>query len=238
VALVLLHPVGLDARTWQFLDIPGAISHEYPGHGLRIRESKDFTLGSLADELMSLYSAPIDLAGLSLGGVVAQQAAIRHPQLVRSLFIACAPAVTDRPTMLRRAQSVSLGGMDSVVESTLERWFSSEALTDSSHVGVAYARRCLMASDALAFAACWRAMAEHDARKEWPSVQAHATCVAASDDLAVPSSAVQEVSRLLPRARFQVLKGPHMLQLESPSILRRAIVRHLAWINKVAPIKV
>jgi len=236
VTLVLLHPVGLDADCWQFLDpdLAHAGKPEMLGHGRRITERGTWSLTAGADEVAASFAPPLDLVGVSMGGLIAQHIALRHPSKVRSVVLACTSAVAHRDRLLERAQAVLDGGMASVLDSTLQRWFTSSALAQPAHPGVAYARQRLLSDDPEAFARTWRAMAEHNTLDELSRITALVTVVVGTHDAASPAEGLREIQRRLPNSRLEFVEGPHMLQLETPERFSDTIRRHLAWVERLA----
>jgi pimeloyl-ACP methyl ester carboxylesterase len=232
VSLVLLTPIGMDAGCWEEMELPEGpvFEHVWPGFGERPRASPPPTMEALADEVAASYEGPLDVVGMSMGGMVAQHLALRHPGRVRSLLIACTGAAVDRDTMLARATAAEQGGMAEVLETTLKRWFTPAALAmRPNHRGVAYTVRTLLALDPLSFADGWRAMAGHDVRDRLAGIAAPTTCVAGSVDAASPVERTLEVAEGVPNSRFEVLDGPHMMHLENPTELSHAVRKHLLW---------
>src|SRR5262245_27717392 len=135
--LVLLTPIGLDAAGWDEVDLPAAAQrHEFPGFGARPRAATQPTMESLADEVVDTFPGLLDLVGVSMGSMVAQNTALRHPGRVRSLLLACTGAAVDREAMLRRAAEVEEKGMAGVLDETLRRWFPEAVLaTSPDHPG-------------------------------------------------------------------------------------------------------
>ncbi|HEX4088631.1 MAG TPA: alpha/beta hydrolase, partial [Trebonia sp.] len=105
MTLVLLPPVGLDERCWDWLDLPApAIRHVYPGFGARPRDNRPADLDTWADEVAGLGDGePLDLVGISMGSMVAQHLAVRHRDRVNSLLLACTGGSADPATALARA---------------------------------------------------------------------------------------------------------------------------------------
>jgi 3-oxoadipate enol-lactonase len=187
-------------------------------------------MASLADEVADTYDGPLDLAGCSMGGMVGQHVAIRHPHRVRSLLMACTGASADPAAMRERAAAAESGGMEAVLATTLERWFTPAALAQRpQHPGVAYARAALLRLDPASFADGWRAIATHDARPRLGEVRARTTCVAGDADASASVARVREVADGIPRARMEVVVGPHMLPLEHPGTFGELLRAHLAW---------
>jgi len=75
------------------------IAAELQGHGRTADIDRPFSYEQLADDaaalLRHLDAVPADVAGYSLGGGVALQLAIRHPELVRKLVVISAPFTSD-----------------------------------------------------------------------------------------------------------------------------------------------
>jgi len=233
--LVLLHPVGLDAGCWQFLDLAETVTPEFPGHGARPRLAATWTLDDAADEVASSVPGRLDVVGVSMGGMVAQHLALRHPGRVRSLVLACTSARAHRQSTLDRADAAARGGMESVLDSTLARWFTASALAQPNHAGVAYARHRLRTDDPVAFAQTWRAMAEHDVVAHLSRIVVPVTVIAGAHDAASPVEQRRAMQRSLPHSRMEVLDGPHMLQLEVPRAFSDAIRRHVEWAARGGP---
>ena len=185
-------------------------------------------MASLADEVAQSYDGPIDVAGCSLGAMVAMHLAIRHPDRVRSLFAACTGPSADPDVMEQRAADAERLGMAGVLEVTLERWFTAAALAQRpEHPGVTYARERLLALDPHAFADGWRAIGGHDARAQLGHVTATTTVVAGTADAAASVERVKGISDRVPGARLVILDGPHMMLLEQPVAFGGALADHL-----------
>jgi pimeloyl-ACP methyl ester carboxylesterase len=232
--LILLPPIGLDAACWDGIDLPevAARRHEFPGFGSRPRAQRRPTMESLADEVSASYPGALDVVGISMGAMVAQNLAIRHPARVRSLVVACTGAAVDQTAMVRRAEEVEAKGMAGVLTETLQRWFTDEALaTQPEHAGVSYARATLLALDARCFADGWRAIATHDVRARLSQIEVPTTCILGSSDPVGTLERVQEVADGVRRGRLVVIDGPHMIHLEQPAAFAGALRDHLARLD-------
>ena len=232
MTLVLLTPIGLDAGCWERVALPqdDVAKHTFPGFGGRGRARQQPTMASLADEVAASYDPPLDLVGVSLGGMVAQHLTLRHQARVRSLMVCCTGARADPATMEGRARAAERDGMEGVLQETLERWFTPGLLAlESEHPGVTYARRTLLALEASAFADGWRAIGGHDALERLGEIAVPTTSLAGSSDSASAASRSREIAERVPGARFVEIDGPHMMQLENPLELGAQIAAHLNW---------
>ena len=233
--LVLIPPVGLDRGCWDWLKGRGtqAIRYEPPGFGARRGEPAPLSLTFLADELAAVLPGGCDVVGVSLGGMIAQHLALRHPGRVRSLLLAAATAEMDPDIALGRAATVERVGMAGVLSETLERWFSKEALANPTALpGIAYARDTLARCDPASFAAVWRAMAEHHLRDRLVEIAAPTTCVVGWADRSTPPEEVAMMSAGIPGARLVTVDGPHLLPLEVPEAFSGVLETHVASVAR------
>lgn len=94
---VFLHGWGLSGAIWSetVARVPGATT-DLPGYGAAPTVSP-YTANALADALAASISAPINLIGWSMGGMVALALAARHPDTVaRLVLVGTSPAFAAR----------------------------------------------------------------------------------------------------------------------------------------------
>jgi 3-oxoadipate enol-lactonase len=234
---VLIPAVGLDAGMFDGVvpeDRPSA-RHVLPGFGSRPRAASQPTMADLADEVAASHPGELDIVGVSFGGMVAQHIALRHPGRVRSMMLCCTHAGADQALALERARAAEEGGMESVLESTLARWFMAETLaTRPEPRGVGYARRTLLALDPRCYADGWRAMAGHQTLARLGQVTAMTTCLAGTADTAAPPERAREIAERIPGARLRVCDGAHMLPIERPREFAIELAEHLEWVDSAS----
>lgn len=224
--LILLHPVGLDGSFWSGIAEPLSSHHrviavDIAGHGASPAAARPGRMADRVKELIQLITeqggSPATLLGVSFGGMIAQQVALARPDLVAGLVLAGCPGRIPpeaRPAILKRGSDAEAGGMEAVLASTIERWFSSDFLSTEE---VARVRRRLIANKPSNWAAAWEAIAEHDVLARLGAFDGPTLVIAGENDLATPLDAKRALAAALPRSRLVVLKGaPHMMQIEQP----------------------
>src|SRR5690606_30486168 len=105
------------------------LSVDLPGHGESPAASAPFTVGELADAVADCATlAGFDTffyAGVSLGGQVALELALRHPDRVDGVSIICSSAKIGTEQAWRdRAATVRAQGTPVMVAGSAERWFA------------------------------------------------------------------------------------------------------------------
>ncbi|MGY4238358.1 3-oxoadipate enol-lactonase [Bradyrhizobium sp. USDA 4449] len=167
--MVLLHPIGTGASFWA--PMMRELEREYRciaidlrGHGGSDTPLRRFTLDDLADDVIEMLRAQqlddVILVGCSFGGMVAQGALLRAPELFAGAVLTGTTHVqTDesRDTLLKRAAETRLG-MEPLLESTMNRWFAPGFFAQNPN-SVAEVRSWLLGIDPIAFAWSWEAIA-------------------------------------------------------------------------------
>jgi len=97
-AVILLHGLGANSDSWQYqvpeLEKAGyrVIVPDMPGFGKSPYENKKNTIDSMADDIYALMQKlgieQASLIGLSMGGAIAMQFALKYPQMVKKLLLA------------------------------------------------------------------------------------------------------------------------------------------------------
>lgn len=98
--VLLLHPLGVDRSFWDgivpALDGFEVLTYDLPGHGAAPVPDGTYTIDDMTAQAAALLAgtghARVDVVGVSLGGLVAQQLAACHPDLVRRLVVVDAVA--------------------------------------------------------------------------------------------------------------------------------------------------
>lgn len=226
--VLFLHPVALDSRAAEWLGLDDVIAPTLPGHGERARARSGLTLDDMADEIAGWTDAPVHVVGASLGGMVAMHLALNYPQRVASLALCFTTGRVDPEGMIQRAELTERVGAVGMVDGTMERWFSPEALAaPRQSSGVNYARERLLATSAERVADTWRAIAGHDVLDRLGDLRVPTTCVAGDHDLSTPLAAMESTAAAIPGAELVVLDAPHMGFLERPQEFGVALKMHL-----------
>jgi 3-oxoadipate enol-lactonase len=235
---LLLSPIGLDPRCWEGLDHPwdDTITYTYPGFGDRAPAEEEYRLEDLADEIRDLIHArggeAVHVVGISMGGMLAQQLAIRHPGTVASLVLVCTGPDSSPAVLRRRAADMETWERTRVVENTLERWFSPETLAkEPPPRGLVYARKVLEEIDRRSFALGWLALAEHDVTARLHEIRVPTTCIAAEHDTAAPVARVRRIADGVPLSRLIVVPGAHLTFLEHPDRFGAELAAHADWVG-------
>ncbi|HEY4269115.1 MAG TPA: alpha/beta fold hydrolase [Galbitalea sp.] len=237
--LVLIHPIGNDIGSWDFVGLDHAKRFEFPGHGERPRQS-DFTQADLADMVASEFEGPLDIVGMSMGGAVVANLLVRHPERIRSAVVICSGSIAvanltpqmleKRIETMRARADLSKNGMEGVLADTMPRWFTPWALR-TDQPGVRYARETLLKMDPKAWYDVWNCQGISEALTidAIKAIEQPVTIVGGINDFASGLRGLTDLHEMVQDSRFEIMPISHMAHLEHPEFVRAAIDRHFAW---------
>ena len=233
--VVLAHALGCDLSMWDELANTLAadcrvICYDQRGHGGSDAPSGPCTMAGLADDaanlLRELDTGPVLWIGLSMGGMVGQELALRHPALVAALVIANATSVYPeeaRAMWRARIEAVQAGGIESIADAVMARYFHEPFRTRHAAT-VARFRRRLVATDAQGYIACCHAVGNVDTSARLPSIAAPTLVIAGAIDAGTPPAMAEAMARQIPNARMEVLAdASHLSAVEQPAAFARAV---------------
>ncbi len=183
--------------------------------------------------LDALGIARAHVLGVSMGGMIAQEMAIRFPERVDRMVVAVSFA---RPDPLRRAfllfrRWARLQGADLVQEGVANLpWLVSPTVLNAPDrleeiLGIV-GTMPLMAPEAYSHQV--DAILEHDTLARLDRVRAPTLVLAAAEDVLTPVSLSREIAEGIRGARLVVLpRGNHAVQIEDPAAFNAAVLRFL-----------
>lgn len=235
---VFLHGLGGSRTAWrpQLEGLSGTrrvVAWDSPGAGASQRVAER-TFDAYADRALALIDAvspadPVDLVGMSFGGMVAQYAAAKRPDRVRSLVLLCtSPKFGLDGTDPVAWQEHRLAGLEAfgTPAAAAQPILSSLAGANAQHVvpeAVESMARVTMEGllDNIA------TITSHDSRGILPTIPVPTLVLVGEDDDETPVAYGQAIVDLMPDARLEVIPGAgHLLNLEAPDAVNAAIRRH------------
>jgi 3-oxoadipate enol-lactonase/4-carboxymuconolactone decarboxylase len=234
--LVLLNSIGTDTSLWDATarDLIVAfrlLRLDTRGHGASDAPEGEYTLAMLADDVVAaMDAAEVDcaaVAGVSLGGMIAMELALRHPERVTALALICTSATMDRAAWADRVAKVRAGGTAAIAGLAMERFFSPAFVRAHPELAESV-RRCIVATAGAGYAGAAAAIRDMTLIERVSSIQLPTLIVAGNRDTSTPFVGHGErLVATIPAAQVVHLEAAHLAPIEAPAALAAALRRFL-----------
>jgi 3-oxoadipate enol-lactonase len=242
VPLVLSHALGLNMHMWDAFAADLALRHpvlryDHRGHGQSAIPPGPYSMDDLVADaarvLREWDAGPAVWIGLSMGGMVGQGVAIRHPELLQALVLANTTAqypAEARPNWDARIQAVEAGGIAAIADMVMARYLH-ERHREANPEQVAGIRQTLLQCDPKGYAACCHAAAAVDWLADLHTIKLPTLIVAGALDVGAPSAMSEAMHAEIAGSELVVLDdASHLSVAEQPErfgALIRAFVGRL-----------
>ena len=237
--VVLSHALGLDLHMWDEFAARLSADHavlryDQRGHGESARPPGPYTMEGLVDDAARLIRewgrGPVVWIGLSMGGMVGQGLAIRHPELLRGVVLANTTARypdAARSTWAQRIAAVEQGGMAAVADAVVERYLNPECRAAHPEQAAAVRAR-LLRTDAAAYVATCHAVAGVDWLDRLATIRTPTLVLAGARDVGATPEMARAISERIPGAKLEVFAdASHLSVAEVPERFHAAVAEFL-----------
>jgi len=231
-ALVLLNSIGTDISLWD-----AALPHLLPafrvlridtrGHGASDAPAGDYNLAMLADDVFAVMDdADLNcaaVAGVSLGGMLAMELALAHPERVSALALICTSAQMDRAAWDARIHKVRTEGTASIAELAISRFLTPAFVAKHPEIADSMKRAIAAQSDA-GYAGTGAAIRDMDLLGRIGAIAVPTLVVTGSYDISTPFTGYGDALVAAVRgARHVELASAHLPPIEAPTALAVAL---------------
>jgi 3-oxoadipate enol-lactonase len=241
--LVMIQGLGASRNGWSMQRVPMSthyrtIALDNRGVGRSDKPRSAYDLLAMADDVVAVMDEcgveSAHVMGASMGGVMAQLVAIRHPDRVRSLVLACTACRHHRwrRELLAEWASIALDrGMREVAKRSMPWLVGPRSLRRFSPL-LGLVGPLATSAPAYAFAAQCRAILDMDdttAREQLAHVRTPTLVVVGSQDSLTPRGDSEELAEMIPGAELVVVGGAaHGLMVEHATTFNRVVLEFLA----------
>ncbi len=244
--LILIMGIGGDSTMWAPFQVPAfskrfrVIVLDNRDAGRSSKATAPYTIADMADDVAGLMDGlgieSAHILGISMGGMIAQEFALRHPDRLNKLILTGTGAATGRakfdPIMTwnfvkqRDSEGLAFGAQQFI-------WlFSTDFLRNHQAVDQALA---LFASNpnpfsAEAYARQAEAYLKHDALYRLGDVRVPTLVISGEQDRLAPPWIGRELADAIPGAQFHLVEGSgasHAVILERPDDFNRIVMDFL-----------
>jgi pimeloyl-ACP methyl ester carboxylesterase len=236
--LLLVHGYPLDHSMWRgqidgLADRCRLIAPDLRGFGASGVTAGTVTMEQMADDLAGLLDAlkitePIVLCGLSMGGYVAWQFALKYRARLAKLILCDTRAAADSPEAaagrLKTADKVLAEGAAPAAEALIPKLFAPETYQQQPKI-VEETRQVILRTKPEGIAGALRGMAERpDVTVQLAQLDVPALLICGEHDGISPPSEMRQIASQMPHAKFvEIANAGHMAPLEQPAAVNAAM---------------
>jgi 3-oxoadipate enol-lactonase len=242
-ALLLANSLGSDLRIWDQIAARLAgdfrvVRYDLRGHGLSEAAKPPYSADELArdalDVLDCLGIRQAIVCGVSVGGLIAQAVALHHAERVQALVLCDTGAkIATAAAWQQRIDKVRESGVESLVQMTMERWFSAgfRARCPADVRGYSIMLRQSSADGYIGTCAVLR---DTDFRRAMPQVRKPTLVLCGAEDIATPQELGRELASLIPGAQFSLIEdAAHLPCIEQPAAVAERMMKFFREVHIV-----
>ena len=224
--LVLIHPLGLDHRLWDYCigdlaEHRTLITFDLPGHGLSPVPDNNYSIEDISKNLLeSLRLADIDKAdflGLSIGGMILQHFASVNASMVEKLILVDTTFKYSKDWQLNwteRARISREEGLENMLEKLLEAFFTEDYLRKGSE-DIDYCRDVISKMSGEGYALACEALSKCNLEKSASAITSQTLILCGDQDNDLFKESTLWLSQNIPHSQYEWLApAQHLSPLE------------------------
>ncbi|MGV6871866.1 alpha/beta fold hydrolase [Pseudochelatococcus sp. B33] len=233
--LVCIHGVGSYLEAWsgvveRLKDCFTILTFDLRGHGGSSRIKGRYEIDDFVAETLALADtagfSTFNLAGFSLGGLIAQRLALTHlPRLRRLVLLSTVAGRTpeERERVLARLAALQAGTPADHHNASLSRWLT-EAFQEAHPDVIAWLRARDAENDPDCYASAYRVLAETDFGGFLDQIRCPTLIATGEDDVGSNPRMARYMHERIPGSQLAILPGlRHSILIEAPDVVADAI---------------
>jgi 3-oxoadipate enol-lactonase len=210
------------------------LRYDMRGHGKSEAPKGAYTLDQLAADVIGLLDAfgldRVHFVGLSIGGMIGQCLALKYSDRLRSLSLCdTAPVIPEeaKPLFEERMTRARDGGMEALVQETLERWFTQPYLNQNPPE-VDHIRKQILGTPVAGFIVCSHAILGLNFVERLSEIKLPTLIIVGEDDPGTPVEASQAIHQRIGNSKLVVLpSAAHLSNIEQADAFNAALISFL-----------
>ncbi|MFW6067235.1 MAG: 3-oxoadipate enol-lactonase [Myxococcota bacterium] len=201
------------------------------GHGASGVPQGPYTLEALAEDARALLDClrieKAHFVGISMGGMIGQLLALRHPERLHSLVLC--DTTSEIPSSMHpmwdeRIRITREQGMEPHVEPTMQRWFT-EPFRREHPEAVDRIREMVRNTDPSGYIACCEAIKGLNVTDRLAEIRVPTLVVVGADDPGTTPDVARAIHERIHGSQLQIIEqAAHLCNVEQPEVFNRAIV--------------
>ena len=207
------------------------LRYDVRGHGATEETPPPYTIEQLADDVVDLLDRlgidKVAYVGLSLGGMIGQALAVRHPHRIGRLVLCDTTMHSPRGMWIERIAAIEADGLEPQVEPSIERWFT-HSFRSSQPRFVENMRAMIRATSLHGYLGCAMAMRDMRLESMVPRITQPTLVIVGRDDRSTPVAEAQALHKAISRSQIEIIEqAAHLPNIEQVSRFNAVLGRFL-----------
>ena len=208
------------------------------GHGGSSAPAGPYTLEQMADDVHGLFATlgikQTHWIGLSMGGMIGQTYALKYPGVFKSMVLA--DTTSRRPPNAEqmwgdRVKAVQAGGMQAVLQPTLERWFTAPYRAAHPEV-MARITKSILGTPADGFCGSCQAISKIDVMDRLKEIKCPTLVTVGDQDHGTPPEMAKLIHQHIAGSElFIIPDAAHIANIEQPVVFNKMLSGFLAKVS-------
>jgi 3-oxoadipate enol-lactonase len=243
-ALVLSHTLATSRAMWRaqvphFAARYRVVSYDMRGHGESAAPDYPYSLEMLGEDVIGVLDSlgverPAIFLGISIGGMIGQALALRHPERFRAIVLCNTVSRTPPEGQAlwdQRIDAIRKDGIESQVQPTLERWLSPEFRARDPET-TKWVADMIRDTPATGMIGCAKAIRKLDYTDHLERILLPTLIIAGEKDPGAPVAAAQVIHERIKGSRLDVIPGClHQTPIEAPGRFNRIVDEFLRGVG-------
>lgn len=238
--VMLAHSLGSDHSIWEAQQSALAgrhtvLAYDLRGHGRTEASPGAYNFELLADDALALMDAlkleRVSFVGISLGGMIGQALALKAPERLEKLVLADTAAAYPPEAQAawpERIRQIEAGGLEPLVQPTLERWFTP-AFHAAHPERVAAIGELIRRTPLAGYLGCCHAIANLDFSARLGAIRTPTLVLVGEQDAGTPPALARVIAAGIPGARLEILpEAAHLGNIEQAGQFNRLLTAFLS----------
>jgi 3-oxoadipate enol-lactonase len=234
--LMLAHALGCNLDMWDkqipaFTEHFRVVRYDSRGHGSSVANEGPYSIADLGRDALNIIDAlaleEVHWLGLSLGGMVGQWLLTNAPDRIERAVLANTTAhLSELDPWNSRITTVREQGLEAVIESVIERWFTEGFRVEHPEAVVPIVAM-LQATPVQGYLASCAAVRDMDFREAIRSVTNPVLVITGRADLSTPPEMGELIASSIPGAQLVTLEAAHLSNIEDEANFNKAVIDFL-----------
>ena len=224
--ILFIHPLGADHTVFdnvinKMKNNFNCISVDLRGHGKSPVLKPPYSIKEMAEDISSTFNfgSPINIMGVSIGGMIAMSLAINKLIPVSKLILSdTGHKIGNFELWQERIDLVKSGGLQKIVDMALERWFPKE-FRDKSGQLMEACKKLQLKTQPKGYVGACQAIQTEDLTSQLQLIKQETLIITGSEDISTPPKLGKELAGLVQNSSYQELKGiGHVPPIQDPHL--------------------